>query len=322
MLKKLISATIITLLLTNVNAVYANAAMASSTANVSTSSTVMVQKGDNLGLLNETQMKINNRLKEAIANRETSVTFYKSDYDFSLDFNDKNNPCNFATRFNSINPELATTYELTAEYSKDWARINIKYYYSKEESERMQQEFDKKLSEIAMQVSNNGKNSQVDTIYNLVSYFTNNVKYDTESEKKNNAEHKVIGWTNDIDFINSQTAYGAIMRGKAVCGGYTNAATAILNRAGFKNCIYVLNTDWSHAWNLIPVNGKYYHCDFTWSNANDKVVSKCYLLCSDDSISKFKHHVFNKDEYIDATDTAYDRLFNQDREYAIKNYKE
>lgn len=321
MLKKLISATIVTLLLTNVNVVYANAAMVSSTANASTNSTVMVQKGDNLGLLNETQTKINNRLKEAIANRETSVTFYKSDYDFTLDFNDKNNPCNFATRFNSINPELATTYELKSEYSKKWARVNIKYYYSKEESEKMQKEFDKKLSDIAMQVSNNGKNSQVDTIYNLVSYFTNNVKYDTESANKNNEENKVFGWRNDIDSVNSQTAYGAIMKGKAVCGGYTNAAIAILNRAGFKNCIYVLSRDWGHAWNLIPVNGKYYHCDFTWSYANNKARSKSYLLCSDDSISKFKSHIFDKNEYVDATDTTYDKLFREDRDIVLKYSK-
>lgn len=321
MLKKLISATIVTLLLTNVNAVYANAAMASSTANVSTSSTIMVQKGDNLGLLNETQTEINNRLKKAIANRETSVTFYKSDYDFTLDFNDKNNPCNFATRFNSINPELATTYEFKGEYSKDWARVNIKYYYSKEESERMQKEFDKKLSEIAMQVSNNGKNSQVDTIHNLVSYFTNNVKYDFESYNKSSADNKIIGWVDDIERVNSQTAYGAIMKGKAVCGGYVNAATAILNRAGFKNCIYVISTDLSHAWNLIPVNGKYYHCDFTWSNSNNEITSKAYLLCSDDSISKFKSHVFNKDEYTDAVDKTYDILFKEYRDNAIKYSK-
>ncbi|XEC95480.1 transglutaminase domain-containing protein [Paenibacillus tarimensis] len=63
------------------------------------------------------------------------------------------------------------------------------------------------------------------------------------------------------------TAYEAIVSGKAVCQGYSLLASKMLKEAGIKNRIIegeVSTGD--HAWNLVLINGTWYHLDVTWDD--------------------------------------------------------
>ena len=65
----------------------------------------------------------------------------------------------------------------------------------------------------------------------------------------------------------SFTAYGALIRKKAVCEGYAKAFTLLARRAGIP-CVYVTGTTYGipHAWNIVKVGGKYRYIDTTWDD--------------------------------------------------------
>ena len=67
------------------------------------------------------------------------------------------------------------------------------------------------------------------------------------------------------------TAYGALVGGSAICGGYAKAFEYLCHLAGIA-CIYdsgTADTDQMsgpHAWNLVQVDGTWYVCDVTWDD--------------------------------------------------------
>lgn len=74
---------------------------------------------------------------------------------------------------------------------------------------------------------------------------------------------------NDLD----QTAYGALVKGVAVCAGYTKAYQLLLQKVGITSW-YVSgdstkpdeNGGTSHAWNLVNIDCEWYYTDVTWDD--------------------------------------------------------
>ena len=75
-----------------------------------------------------------------------------------------------------------------------------------------------------------------------------------------------------IDAPNAHNAYGALVEGQAVCEGYAKAFQCLLQRSDIQSFIV---TGWSrgvgHAWNIVRINGKYYHTDPTWADQESEV---------------------------------------------------
>ncbi|MCH3971174.1 MAG: hypothetical protein LKE53_00095 [Oscillospiraceae bacterium] len=67
----------------------------------------------------------------------------------------------------------------------------------------------------------------------------------------------------------SYTSYGALVQGKAVCDGYARAMQLLCAKAGLQ-CRLVNGSSkgGAHIWNLIEIDGKWYHFDATWMDAN------------------------------------------------------
>lgn len=61
----------------------------------------------------------------------------------------------------------------------------------------------------------------------------------------------------------SATAYGCIVNGYAQCAGYADAFLHTARACGLE-VRYVANS--SHAWNLIQLDGEWYHVDVTWED--------------------------------------------------------
>lgn len=55
--------------------------------------------------------------------------------------------------------------------------------------------------------------------------------------------------------------YYGIMEGSGVCGDYAEAFALLASHAGLE--VYECDSD-THAWNIVKVDGKYYHCDALW----------------------------------------------------------
>ena len=106
-------------------------------------------------------------------------------------------------------------------------------------------------------------------------------------------------------------AYGALINSKAVCQGYTLAYEILLRRCGIY-ATAVPSDDMGHIWNMVEINGHYYHVDVTWDDpVNDNLgyVQHTYFMLSDDAFAAVDgggHHDWAAEE---ATDTTYDNLW-------------
>ncbi len=69
----------------------------------------------------------------------------------------------------------------------------------------------------------------------------------------------------------SNTAYGALINGKAVCGGISYAFELIMQQLGYE-CGYISGNakGGSHAWNMIKAGGNYYCIDVTFDDHIEK----------------------------------------------------
>lgn len=66
------------------------------------------------------------------------------------------------------------------------------------------------------------------------------------------------------------SAYGALVDGDAVCQGYALAYKAILSQMGI-GCITVSSESMNHMWNLVYLDGAWYHVDVTWDDPTPDV---------------------------------------------------
>lgn len=66
--------------------------------------------------------------------------------------------------------------------------------------------------------------------------------------------------------------YGVLINGYAVCDGYALAMKVLGQLAGL-DCLYIAGTvlDEGHAWNMIGLEGEYYHLDATWDDGGQNV---------------------------------------------------
>lgn len=90
------------------------------------------------------------------------------------------------------------------------------------------------------------------------------------------------------------TAYGCLVQGKALCGGYSDGFSYVMKRMGIE-CGVVSgkvaeeNGEMTgHAWNYVELNGKYYWIDLTWNDTDDEKspVIHTYFLIDDTRMNK------------------------------------
>ncbi len=112
--------------------------------------------------------------------------------------------------------------------------------------------------------------------------------------------------TKEADAKNN-TAYGALTDGTALCGGYASAFKLVMQELGI-NCEYITGEadGGPHAWNMIELDGEYYHIDLTWDDFDDTQheVIYNYFCINDDEISK-NHVSYNEIETLTADATKY-----------------
>lgn len=102
------------------------------------------------------------------------------------------------------------------------------------------------------------------------------------------------------------TAYGVLANGKAVCQGYSHAYGLLLKRCGIKSSV-VISNQMGHEWNIVKVNGNFYHVDVTWDDPTYDTLGYVrykYFMLSDSAFdAPDEHHDWNA---VDASDTTYD----------------
>ncbi|QPQ33596.1 transglutaminase domain-containing protein [Lysinibacillus sp. JNUCC-52] len=178
---------------------------------------------------------------------------------------------------------------------------------------------------------------------------TYKVKYFTTSAQETAVQKKIDGILKTIikptmtqfqkvkavnDYIVSNTSYGSktkasphsayalLFEGQAVCQGYALTAYKMLEQAGIetKYVVGYVNGNEAHAWNMVEVDGKWYHLDTTWNDPLPNRIgasSYDYFLVSDAQLKK--DHTWITSNYPAATSTAYQFMQNVHFAHQINN---
>lgn len=100
-----------------------------------------------------------------------------------------------------------------------------------------------------------------------------------------------------------------LLDGSSVCAGYATALYALAEEMDIP-CGFVRSEEMDHVWNVLCLDGEWYHADVTWDDpVSDKYsrVNHKYFLKSDDwMINQGEHYGFKK---ADADSTEYDDSF-------------
>ncbi|MBQ7990049.1 MAG: hypothetical protein IJ251_03235 [Oscillospiraceae bacterium] len=95
------------------------------------------------------------------------------------------------------------------------------------------------------------------------------------------------------DDENSDSIYGALVEKHALCEGYAKAFSYLCNLAGIENMIVTGFTDIDHMWNMVKVDGNWYHVDVGWDRPAEALLEKCpdmvlyqYFLATDEVRSR------------------------------------
>lgn len=93
---------------------------------------------------------------------------------------------------------------------------------------------------------------------------------------------------------NYSNAYGVFIEGKAVCEGYSRAFKYLCDMANIPCELVLGDADIDHMWNLVQIDGEWYHIDVTWDDPENKggdYISYTYFNLSDSQI--FVNHTIN-----------------------------
>ncbi len=98
----------------------------------------------------------------------------------------------------------------------------------------------------------------------------------------------------------SQTAYGAIVEGSAVCVGYAAGLAYLTDLAGLEG-VYTYSAEIDHAWAIVTLDGSRYFSDCTWDdgkNAKLGLVRHDYFLFDESNAGITGHTGWDSDEAV------------------------
>ena len=164
-------------------------------------------------------------------------------------------------------------------------KVTIKHNYTQTEID----EINNKIDEIIKSEINDDMDDEA-KIKAIHDYIINNTKYD-----KDRSDNKVTKY-------NSNTAYGALIEGYAICGGYADSMKLFLDK--FKIPNFKVSSE-NHIWNAVYLNNKWYHLDLTWDDPvtkNDEdILEYNYFLIDTDELLSLEHeqHIFDQNIFLE-----------------------
>ena len=170
--------------------------------------------------------------------------------------------------------------------------ININMDANKKVTIKIKKVYDEEQIEFINDYINTFINSKINlsmNTYDKIKVFhdhiINNTKYD------------------DNNTLDSYTAYNLITSGISICGGYSDIISIYLNALGVKN--YKI-TSRNHIWNLVELDGTWYHLDATWddpvaSDGNQYLIHNFFMISTEELLKLDRlEHNFDKETYLEA----------------------
>lgn len=159
--------------------------------------------------------------------------------------------------------------------------ITINKAYTEEEITKINEVVDKVIKE---KINNNMPTKE--KIKVIHDYIIDNAQYDKlKYENKKDTTYK------------SNTAYGVLIEGYGTCNGYSDTMAIFLNKLNIIN--YKINNE-EHIWNLVYLDGKWYHLDLTWDDpiSDTNINRDTYFLITTRQLEELKDGTHNYDKTI------------------------
>ena len=176
--------------------------------------------------------------------------------------------------------------------------VELSYRYGQEEIKAKMAAFDKEVEKVKGLIK--PEDSPLEIALLVHDYLVNHVAYDYDN------------YLNNTIPDSAYSAYGALVEKSAVCNGYGLAYLHLLQNVFGVPTKYISSTTMNHGWNMVEIDGQYYHVDVTWDDpVRDRLgsVQHKYFLLSDAAISK-DHAGWVSD--VVATSSKYDEAFWQE----------
>ena len=145
----------------------------------------------------------------------------------------------------------------------------------------------------------------------------------TDAEKALLVHDRLAVWV-DYDYYSynktdrydadSYSRYGALLKHKATCAGYSDAYAYLMNKIGIETD-YVSSPKLNHGWNIVVINNKPYYVDVTWDDCTMDYILHDNFLRSYNGIVETDHEA---DDFatsykgLSITDTTYDNYYWRD----------
>ena len=163
---------------------------------------------------------------------------------------------NYVHPFNSFNNIQTETDSLGK------VKFKIKKSYSDTDIEIIKET----IKNIEKEILNDNLSTK-DQIKTIHDYIIDNSKYDS-----NRTDNNIIEYKSDI-------AYGPLIEGYGICGGYSDAMELFLEDLGIKS--FKISSS-SHVWNAVNLYDDWYHVDLTWddpvTNTGEDFLDDKFLL--------------------------------------------
>ncbi len=143
-----------------------------------------------------------------------------------------------------IDTEILYNLDYATSYVTD---MDISYLYTKEQTQSMQKEIDTRTDEILSQITPEM------TDYEIVKLI--------HDEIIKSCTYTLVGNSSYITSI-----YGTLARNEAQCQGYARTFSYLCNLCGIETDIALGVANEEHMWNMVKINGKWYHIDLTWDD--------------------------------------------------------
>ena len=218
--------------------------------------------------LNKEQQKVYYAMKEGLLKMQESFPVWKLT-------NRELSDIYFMVRMDC--PEIFYSVKFSYRYYPDSTAVELvpEYLFTKDKIKEHRQAMESRVKKLAQQAESLDEKGKQLFIHDFI---VKNVKYD---KLKKEYSHEIIG---------------ALGNGVAVCEGIAKAVKILCDALGIW-CIVALseaNPDkgikYRHAWNVVRINGSYYHMDATFDNtlSKDEVIRYDYMNLSDKQI--FRDH--------------------------------
>ena len=164
-------------------------------------------------------------------------------------------------------------------YSYDQAAPDIvtawipHYYMDAAERQRRQQQIDDVLPHYLEGITE--ETGDFEAALMIYERLANELDYDSPALDRQKRRRAALERLDD-EPDDLRSIYGALVMKRAVCVGYAYAFQYLLQRIGMECMLVrgVCTEGGRHAWNIINMEGNYYHMDVTWGDGSDRDPTK------------------------------------------------